>query len=100
MGELSIKIRIGDREYPMKIEADEEEQIRKAGRMVNDLLREYKDRFGTNDKQDLLAMVAFDAFMEKITYSKNLSDMEGTVSDRLGNLNKLISRALTPERSV
>lgn len=100
MGELSIKIRIGDREYPMKIEADEEEQIRKAGRMVNEQLRKYKDRFGTNDKQDLLAMVAFDAFMEKIDYERKLSDMEERVSDKLGNLNKLISRALTPERSV
>ncbi|MDF9800358.1 cell division protein ZapA [Catalinimonas alkaloidigena] len=100
MGELSIKIRIGDREYPMKIEAEEEEQIRKAGRMVNEQLRRYKDRFGTNDKQDLLAMVAFDAFMEKIDYERTLSDMEERVSDKLGNLNKLISRALTPERSV
>ncbi|MEK6476166.1 cell division protein ZapA [Catalinimonas sp. 4WD22] len=100
MGELSIKIRIGDREYPMKIEADEEEQIRKAGRMVNEQLRKYKDRFGTNDKQDLLAMVAFDAFMEKIDYERKLSDTEERVSDKLGNLNKLISRALTPERSV
>lgn len=100
MGELSIKIRIGDREYPMKIEADEEEQIRRAGRMVNEQLRQYKDRFGTNDKQDLLAMVAFDAFMEKINHERAHSDMEEMVSEKLGNLNKLISRAVGPERSV
>lgn len=100
MGELSIKLRIGDREYPMKIEADEEEQIRKAGRLVNEQLRRYKDRFGTNDKLDLLAMVAFDAFMEKLDHERTLSDMEGRVSDKLGNLNKLISRALTSERSI
>jgi cell division protein ZapA len=100
MGELSIKIRIGDREYPMKIEADEEEQIRKAGRMVNEYLRKYKDRFGTNDKQDLLAMVAFDAFMEKLAHENARHDMETIVSEKIGNLNKLINRALSPERNV
>jgi len=99
MGELSIKIRIGDREYPMKIEAEDEEQIRKAGRMVNEQLRRYKDRFGTNDKQDLLAMVAFDAFMEKLSHETARQDMETVVHEKIGNLNKLINRALSPERN-
>jgi cell division protein ZapA len=32
MNELSIKIKIADREYPMKVDADDEEQIRLAGK--------------------------------------------------------------------
>lgn len=96
MGELSIKIKIGDREYPMRIEAEDEERIRKAGKMVNDQLRLYKDRFGTNDKQDLLAMVAFDASMEKLSHETARYDMEEVVSEKIGNLNKLINRALGP----
>jgi len=100
MGEIAIRIRIGDREYPMKVEADDEEQIRKAARMVNDKLRQYKDRFGTNDKQDLLAMVAFDAFMEKIDHEKARYCTEAVVSERIGNLNKLLNRALQSERNI
>ncbi|MFW5726349.1 MAG: cell division protein ZapA [bacterium] len=79
----------------MKVEADEEEQIRKAGRMLNEQLRRYKDRFGISDKHDLLAMVAFDAFMEKITHEKARFETEHLVSEKLGNLNKLIARAMT-----
>lgn len=99
MGEISIKIRIADREYPMKIEAEDEEQIRKAGRLVNEQLRIHQDRFGTKDKQNLLAMVAFDAFMEKLSQETARHDMEVVVNEKIGNLNKLMNRALSPERN-
>lgn len=95
MGELSIKIRIGDREYPMRVEAEEEEQIRRAGRMVNEQLRAYRDRFGTTDKQDLLAMVAFDAYMQKLEHETARQDLEEVFTERVVSLNKLISRAVT-----
>jgi cell division protein ZapA len=95
MGEIAIKIKIGDREYPMKVEADEEEQIRKAARLLNEQMRQYKNRFGISEKQDLLAMVAFDAFMEKITQEKARLETEQLVSEKLGNLNKLLTRAVS-----
>ena len=36
MAELSIKIRIGNREYPMKVKAEDEERIRRAGKLLNE----------------------------------------------------------------
>ena len=36
MEELSIKIKIGDREYPMKVDAEDEERIRLAGKKINE----------------------------------------------------------------
>jgi len=60
MSELSIKLRIGNREYPMRIKAEDEERIRRAGRILNEKSQTYKERFGIDDQQDLLAMVAFD----------------------------------------
>lgn len=95
MGELSIRIKIGDREYPMRVEAAEEEQIRRAGRMVNEQLRIYRERFGTTDKQDLLAMVAFDAYMQKFEHETARQDLEEVFTERVISLNKLISRAVT-----
>ncbi len=95
MGELSIKIKIGDREYPMRVEAEEEERIRRAGRLVNEQLRAYHDRFGTTDKQDLLAMVAFDAYMQKLEHELAHHDLEKVFAEKVASLNKLISRAVT-----
>ncbi len=95
MGELSIRIKIGDREYPMRVEAEEEEQIRKAARLVNEQLRAYRERFGTTDKQDLLAMVAFDAYMQKLEYESAKINLEQVLTEKVAGLNKLISKAAT-----
>jgi len=55
----SIKIIIAGREYPFKIETEEqEERIRKAGRIIEDRLIEYKQRFSDRDMQDFLALEA------------------------------------------
>ena len=36
MDELSIKIKIADREYPMKVKRNDEERIRAAGKLINE----------------------------------------------------------------
>ncbi len=95
MEELSIKVKIGDREYPMKVERSEEERIRKAGRQINEQMKEYGEQFGTTDRQDLLAMVAFDAFVENVDYKNDLSGMQERIVERLSGLNKLIVRTLS-----
>jgi cell division protein ZapA len=46
MEELSIKIRIAEREYPMKVKRDDEERVRTASRLINEKLKSYKDQFG------------------------------------------------------
>ena len=55
----SIKIIIAGREYPFKIhQEEEEERIRKAGKLINDRLIQYKQRFSDRDVQDFLALEA------------------------------------------
>ncbi len=39
MKELSIKIKIADREYPMRVVPEDEERIRKAGRVINEKIK-------------------------------------------------------------
>jgi len=94
MGELSIKIKIADREYPMKIEASEEERIRKAGKLLNDKIKSYSEQFGIDDKQDLLAMVAFDAQVDKMRAMVDRESVSDSVKQRVSHLNELISKAL------
>ncbi len=91
MKELSIKIKISDREYPMKVDANDEEKIRLAGKKINEKIKLYRDQFGIDDKQDLLAMVAFDSLFEKLQSEDNQSTIGETVIDKVVYLNKLIS---------
>ena len=97
MAELSIRLKIGDREYPMKVSAEDEEKIRKAGKIINERIRAYRNRFGINDKQDLLAMVAFDCVVDQMGASvKADTTPEDTdlMSAKIDQLNALINEAL------
>ena len=91
MGELSIKIKIADREYPMKVDSEDEEQIRLAGKKINEKIKLYRDQFGIDDKQDLLAMVAFDSLYEKIQSEANSVSTGESAIDKINYLSRLIS---------
>ena len=91
MGELSIKIKIADREYPMKVDSEDEERIRLAGKKINEKIKLYRDQFGIDDKQDLLAMVAFDSLYEKIQSEASSTSTGESAIDKINYLSRLIS---------
>ncbi len=94
MDELSIKIKIADREYPMKVKPEDEERVRKAGKNINERIRSYRERFGIDDKQDLLAMVAFDCLVDKMETEENKGDLDDGVLEKINQLNHLVNQAL------
>lgn len=67
---LSIRVNIADRYYPLKIEREDEEKIRKAAKMINDKVFQYKTKYADKDIQDFLAMAA-------LQFVIKLSEMEG-----------------------
>ncbi len=58
MAELSIKIKIANRVYPLTVAANEEEGIRNAAEKINDSIKEFERLYDVKDKQDLIAMAA------------------------------------------
>ncbi|WP_242927838.1 cell division protein ZapA [Pontibacter vulgaris] len=93
MGELSIKIRIAEREYPMRVKEEEEERLRVVGKLLNERLRFFKDQFGIQDKQDLLAMVAFETMVEKLKMEEEKNNHISNVGHQLSVLDDLLSSA-------
>ncbi|MEM6643765.1 MAG: cell division protein ZapA [Bacteroidota bacterium] len=94
MADLSIKIKIGNREYPMKVKAADEERIRRAGKLLNEKIKHYQDQFGIDDSQDLLSMVAFDYVVEKLKREENKESSDDLSMRELSRLNQLISQAI------
>ncbi|MCA6380193.1 MAG: cell division protein ZapA [Cytophagales bacterium] len=94
MDELSVKIKIADREYPMKVKRMEEEKVRAAGKLINEKIKRYREQFGLDDKQDLLAMVAFDCLVDKMAEEESLQVIDDTVAEKVNYLNQLVSQAL------
>ncbi len=94
MAELSIKLKIGNREYPMKVKSEDEERIRRAGKILNEKIKFYRDRFNLEDNQDLLAMVAFDCQVEKMKNEEAIESTDEVALEQIKNLNQIISNAI------
>ncbi len=60
MSELSIRVNIAGRTYPLTIDTNEEEQVRKAAKLIDEKINELKNQYAVNDTQDYLAMVALE----------------------------------------
>ncbi|WP_436517753.1 cell division protein ZapA [Ekhidna sp. To15] len=94
MAELSIKIRIGNREYPMRVKAEDEERIRRAGKLLNEKIKNYQNQFGIDDAQDLVAMVAFDCLVEKLKREETSEASDDFALDEISRLNQLITNSI------
>ena len=94
MEQLSVKIKIADREYPMKVRPEDEEKVRHAGKVINEKIKKYKEQFGLEDKQDLLAMVAFDTLVDFINLESNLSDTDDSALQKVEEINQIVSQVL------
>lgn len=91
MSELSIKIRIADRDYPMRVTEEEEERLRIAGRLLNERLKLFRDQFGIQDKQDLLAMVALEVAADSLKTVKNKETLNSNFAQQLTHLEDILA---------
>ncbi len=58
--EISIKVNICDRFYPLRIKTSEEEAIRAAVKQINEKVKSYTANYRMQDKQDALSMVSLE----------------------------------------
>ena len=94
MDQLSKKVKIDDREYPLKVKLHEEERIRQAAKMLNEKVKQFRELFGKDDKQDLLAMSAFDLLVDKLRQEEKLALSNEHIENRLDYLEDLINTTL------
>ncbi len=92
--ELSIKVNIGDRFYPLKIEAEEEETVRKAAKSINEKAQFYQENFEVKDKQDAIAMAALEFATELLSKNVDTSEIERLVQGRISQFNIMLNAAL------
>lgn len=91
MGEISIKINIADRVYPLKVNMEEEEIIRRAAKMINDRIKEYQDNYAVRDKQDLLSMSVLHYATATLKAEKKVMHEDTEVADTVYQLDRLLN---------
>ena len=79
---IAANIVIGDRNYRIKVRAEDEEVVRKSVKSINDKIVEFKTNFAGKDMQDYIAMVLIWFATEKGAGS--LTELEeDNLNDRL-----------------
>ncbi len=87
--EQSIKIRIADREYPLKVSSPEKEEvIRKAAADLNKKINLYQDKYPTKGMIEILSFVALNVSMTNVVLQKQIdtfNESEGLLAQELQN---------------
>ena len=92
---LSIKVQIAERFYPLKIKRQDEEKIRQAGRLINDKVLQYKQRYTDKDTQDFVAMAALQFVINLIDCEQQQNVV--SLEEELGSLSSELDELLKEE---
>lgn len=92
MSEISIKVSIAGREYPLRVNSNDQAVVLKAQQEIQDKINELQTNYGVRDKQDLLAMTLIQIMIQgnkqESTSEPQLSD---GVLDKLQDLEQFVS---------
>ena len=91
---LKIRVTIGDRIYPLTINIEEEEGVRKAVKRINNLADKFEKSYAVQDKQDVLAMCALQ-FASQVEVKKVADELgKKNVEDKLKEINSILDSHL------
>ena len=99
MDKLKIKVSIAGRVYPLTINREEEENIRKAASKIEAIVKQFESNYAVKDKQDLLAMCALQLSSKVETEEgKTLVDtssLENQIDSIEADITAMLHRSLT-----
>jgi len=91
MGEISIKITISDRIYPLKVNTEEEEIVRRAAKIINERIKDYQENYAVRDKQDLLSMAVLHYATAVLRVENKVQDQDTAVAEQVEELDSLLN---------
>ena len=91
MSDISIKVTIANRQYPLKIRKDDEPRVRKAVQMINERIKEFESQYAVNDKFDLVAMSAIHFATEHVNMLESETLQEQSAKGEVAGIDNLIS---------
>jgi len=92
---LTIRVNVADRYYPLKIGREDEEKIRRAAKLINERILQYKQKYTDKDVQDFLAMAALQ-YVVKVIDCDQKTDM-APILEEVRKLNHELEEYLDKE---
>ena len=89
-----IKLNIGNRVYPLSVDTNKEEILRKADKQINKMINDYESKYAVRDKQDSLAMCALQILSQSKTFSNDDDKEIFEIGEKLNKIKELIDSRL------
>jgi cell division protein ZapA len=96
MSEVSLKILIAGRTYPLTVKKEDEQDVINAAKMINEKVKEFEINYSVRDKQDLLAMSALNLLATQQNAPKKTPELE----NELNQLDLFVSDYLQKENNT
>lgn len=94
MNEITINVVISDRNYTITINRDEEENIRRAVKDINEKVKNFSQMYAYKDKQDLLAMAALQISTENLNNGNKLQGKDKKIEQKITEISVLLDNYL------
>lgn len=88
-----IRIKVAELSYGFRTDPDEEVYLRKAGKLVQERIKEFRG-MGYRDMQEILARIAIDCLVARIKGDEQGEQLQRTIFDRLTKLDQTVGLAL------
>jgi len=91
---LKIKLSIANRVYPLTIDANQEEGLRKAAKNIEVMIKQFEESYSVRDKQDVLAMCALQFASQVEQKSIDKETVNEHLEEKLQALDELLQAHL------
>jgi len=93
-GTVNINVIVADRPYRLRINPEEEDNVRKAAQLIKDKIRDLQKMYDAKDKQDFLAMSALMFAVDSLNIQDKASNKDAKVYNKLNDLDGILSEFL------
>lgn len=97
MAEVSLKVLIAGRVYPLTIKEEEESKVLLVEKLINEKLKEFEQNYSVRDKQDLLAMCALNLLTSQHNNPEKAPELE---NELISQLDLFVSNYLQKESNA
>jgi|TARA_B110000444_G_scaffold109703_1_gene103575 cell division protein ZapA len=89
-----IKLKIGNRVYPLTAQLEQEEGLRNASKKIDVMIKHFEEKYAVKDKQDALAMCALQLATQSEQENVSEAKINEEVGKRLETLNKSVQEII------
>jgi cell division protein ZapA (FtsZ GTPase activity inhibitor) len=90
---ISIKVPIADKVFPLKVSAEEEQNVRKAADLINKKIKTYIEQYAIKDKQAALSMCALELATEMLNNESQKTEEQNGIIWKLLELDSLLNNS-------